>query len=146
LNIKEVNWEFVYIRLILIFFCNFTFYCCLIDNLHTGTSCSCLHNTYKCIQFDHAKEFFFFLIIHWKCFSMYKLVHRTIPTNTFLYKCRLVETKLCTVWSCKRVFLFSFNYIMYQQCGTIYIYVCNKQKTAFASPSSTHTPFTQVQI
>ena len=25
----------------------------------------------------------------------YKLLHRTIPTNTFLYKCRLVETKLC---------------------------------------------------
>jgi hypothetical protein len=23
------------------------------------------------------------LIIHWKCFSMYKLLHRTIPTNTF---------------------------------------------------------------
>ena len=26
----------------------------------------------------------------------YKLLHRTIPTNTFLYKCRLVETELCT--------------------------------------------------
>ena len=25
----------------------------------------------------------------------YKLLHRTIPTNTFLYKCRLVETELC---------------------------------------------------
>ena len=27
-----------------IFFCNFTFYCCPIDNLHT--SCSCLHSKY----------------------------------------------------------------------------------------------------
>ena len=27
--------------------CNFTFYCCLIDNLHT--SCSCLHNKYICL-------------------------------------------------------------------------------------------------
>jgi hypothetical protein len=25
----------------------------------------------------------------------YKLLHRMIPTNTFLYKCRLVETELC---------------------------------------------------
>jgi hypothetical protein len=25
----------------------------------------------------------------------YKLLHRTIPTNAFLYKCRLVETDLC---------------------------------------------------
>ena len=25
----------------------------------------------------------------------YKLLHRTIPTNAFLYKCRLVETELC---------------------------------------------------
>jgi hypothetical protein len=25
----------------------------------------------------------------------YKLLHRTIPTNTFLYTCRLVETDLC---------------------------------------------------
>ena len=25
----------------------------------------------------------------------YKLLHRTIPTNTFLYKCRLVETEWC---------------------------------------------------
>ena len=44
------------------FFCNFTFYCCLINNLHT--LCSCLHNNYKCIQFDHAKEFFFFSFSH----------------------------------------------------------------------------------
>ena len=35
-----------------------TFYWCLINHLHT--SCSCLHNNYKCIQFDHAKEFFLF--------------------------------------------------------------------------------------
>ena len=25
----------------------------------------------------------------------YKLLHRTIPTNTFLHKCKLVETELC---------------------------------------------------
>jgi hypothetical protein len=25
----------------------------------------------------------------------YKLLHRTIPTNTFLHKCSLVETELC---------------------------------------------------
>jgi hypothetical protein len=25
----------------------------------------------------------------------YKFLHRTILTNTFLYKCRLVETELC---------------------------------------------------
>ena len=33
-----------------VFFCNFTFYCCLINNLHT--SCSCLHNKYKCIVYS----------------------------------------------------------------------------------------------
>jgi hypothetical protein len=47
LNIKEVNWEFVYIL---------------------------SNNTLKMFQ--------------------YNLLHRTIPTNTFLYKCRLVETEL----------------------------------------------------
>jgi hypothetical protein len=25
----------------------------------------------------------------------YKLLHRTIPANTFVYKCRIVETELC---------------------------------------------------
>jgi hypothetical protein len=29
-----------------------------------------------------------------KCFQC-NLLHRIIPTNTFLYKCRLVETELC---------------------------------------------------
>jgi hypothetical protein len=53
LNIKEVNWEFVYIL---------------------SNDCT-LDNTLKMFQ--------------------HKLLHRTIPTNTFLYKCRLVETELC---------------------------------------------------
>jgi hypothetical protein len=53
LNIKEVNWEFVYIL---------------------SKDCT-LDNTLKMFQ--------------------YKLLHRTIPTNTFLHKCRLVETELC---------------------------------------------------
>jgi hypothetical protein len=52
LNIKEVNWEFVYIL---------------------SNDCT-PDNTLKMFQ--------------------YKLLHRTIPTNTFLHKCRLVETEL----------------------------------------------------
>jgi hypothetical protein len=53
LNIKEVNWEFVYIL---------------------SNDCT-LDNILKMFQ--------------------YKFLHRTILTNTFLYKCRLVETELC---------------------------------------------------
>ena len=52
--------HFCFCTVVVFSFCNFTFHCCLIDNLHT--SCSSLHNRYKCIQFDHAKEFFFFLL------------------------------------------------------------------------------------
>jgi hypothetical protein len=53
LNIKEVNWLFVYIL---------------------SNDCT-LDNTLKMFQ--------------------YKLRHRTIPTNTFLYKSKLFETELC---------------------------------------------------
>ena len=53
MNIKEVNWEFVYIL---------------------SNDCT-LDNILKMFQ--------------------YKFLHRTILTNTFLYKCRLVETELC---------------------------------------------------
>jgi hypothetical protein len=51
----------------LLFFCNFTFYYCIFENLHT--SCSCLHNTYICIQIDHAKPFSKYMYL---CFSYNK--------------------------------------------------------------------------
>jgi len=71
-----------------IFFFNFTFYCFLIDNLHT--SCSCLHNKYICIQFDHAKEFFSFnYTIHQQCGTIYVIKQRT-QKQLFVQICALV--------------------------------------------------------
>jgi hypothetical protein len=67
LNIKEVNWEFVYIL---------------------SNDCT-LDNILKMFQ--------------------YKFLHRTILTNTFLYKCRLVETELCAFcWETRETILHLF--------------------------------------
>ena len=43
-----------------------------------------------------------------------------------------------TVWSCKRVFLFSFNHTIYQQCGTIYV-INQKHKKKQLLPPRLHT-------
>ena len=101
LNIKEVNWEFVYIL---------------------SNDCT-LDNTLKMFQ--------------------YKLLHRTIRTNKFVYTCRLVETELCAFCGETRetiLHLFSDCNIVKKTSGLKYRSNCRSDVgVSLVSPGETYS-------